>query len=179
MTGDTEQSERSVHLDRTGQQTTGPTTSIRRADLSDVGEMHAIGIEVTASTYCPINDEYASLKVRTEWSIQALQDSLERYPYWVSVDENGAILGVANLGEHDGESVLGKLFVRPQAQGRGIGSQLLAAVMEAADGPDLSLEYVDGNTSAAAFCRDHGFEEVRRTTSSEGLPDMVRMRRTR
>ncbi len=152
-------------------------TSIRRADLSDAGELHAIGIEVTASTYSPINDEYASLTVRTEWSIEALRSSLERYPYWVSVDENGAILGVANLGEFDGESVLGKLYVRPQAQGRGIGSQLLAAVMEAAEGPQLTLEYVDGNVSAAAFCRDHGFEEVRRTTSQQGLPDMVLLSR--
>lgn len=166
------------HSDRTGQRTAAQTT-IRRAVLSDVGELHAIGIEVTASTYCPINDEYASLKVRTEWSIQALQSSLERYPYWVSVDEHGAILGVANLGEFDGESVLGKVFVRPQAQGRGIGSQLLAAVMDAADGPELSLEYVDGNDGAAAFCRDHGFEEVRRTPSAQGLPDMVRMGRPR
>lgn len=158
---------------------TGPiATSIRRGDLTDAGELHAVGIEVTAATYGPINEEYALRTLRQEWSTDALRTSLERYPYWVSVDEHGAILGVANLGEFDGDNVMGKLYVRPQAQGRGVGAQLLAAVMAAAEGPELSLEYLDGNASARAFCQAHGFVEIRRRTSPEGLPDMVLMRRS-
>ncbi|KAA6224098.1 GNAT family N-acetyltransferase [Streptomyces albofaciens JCM 4342] len=83
---------------------------------------------------------------------------------WVAEDErDGKVLGLLGLLG----SEVGGLFVAPEAQGRGIGTQLLehAAALRGA----LTLEAFERNEAARAFYTHLGFtERSRRTDESTG-----------
>ncbi len=90
------------------------------------------------------------------------------------VDVEGQVVGFAL--SRDGW--LNHLYVLPEWQGQGLGSQLLHRVVEDRTGP-VDLWVFERNAAARDFYRDHGFIEVERTDGSgneEREPD-VRMRR--
>ena len=84
---------------------------------------------------------------------------------------DGAILGYLSL---DGDWV-SNLYVRPGAQGQGVGSALLdAAKARRPDG--LRLWVFQPNTGAIRFYRRHGFRTVRETDgrdNGERVPDVL------
>ncbi len=71
----------------------------------------------------------------------------------------GAIVGFADLDR--GLGVLNYLFVLPQAQGRGIGTALLAAAERAAGRPPR-LTVLACNTPALTFYAGRGYVEIER-----------------
>ncbi|GAA1478363.1 GNAT family N-acetyltransferase [Nocardioides aestuarii] len=135
--------------------------TVRRAIATDAAAIVALGDVVVPATYGPIDQGFAAHQLEQWWSVKAVGDGLERLPHWV-VEEDGAVTGVANLGEHEGLPVMWKLYVHPERQGAGIGSSLLTEV-EAAAGPVLTLEYVGGNDRAAEFYDRRGYVETGRT----------------
>lgn len=145
--------------------------NIRAASADDVPALVELGAAVVPATYDAALAEHTLVNW---WSAAALSDSVDRLPHWVAEDDD-RVVGVANLGEHDGRPVMWKLYVHPEAQGRGVGSALLDEVLSQVDG-DLWLEVSASNHSAAAFYRAHGFEEVRRDPQPP-YPDQVWMRR--
>lgn len=57
----------------------------------------------------------------------------EKAGYWVAVDEKGDVLGGAGIGPFDASKGIGelqKLYVKPEAQGRGLAKQLLTHALE-------------------------------------------------
>lgn len=88
---------------------------------------------------------------------------------WLALDPDGRAVGVLVL---DGDD-LDWLWVRPEAQGRGVGSALLAHARE--QRPDgLALWVFTSNTPARAFYERHGWRAVRATDgdNEEGAPDV-------
>jgi GNAT superfamily N-acetyltransferase len=75
-----------------------------------------------------------------------------------AVDE--VVIGHAGYSiETDGHVVLWMLYVAPDFQGYGIGSQLLEAIEASApDAKSIRLEVLQGNTPAIAWYRRRGFE---------------------
>lgn len=84
--------------------------------------------------------------------------------YRVAVDDrDGRLLGYAGLCAYDDEAYVQTLAVAPDAQGRGVGAALLAAlVAEAAarEVDDLLLEVRADNTRAQALYDRFGFRRV-------------------
>lgn len=151
--------------------------AIRPATPDDAPALRELGRRVTWSTYAPISEAYATWTLETWWDVAGMRESMASTPHWVAVDEDGEIVGVANLGELDGVPVMWKLYLDERAQGQGIGSALLATVVEAArqrGADELRLEYMAGNDRAAAFYRAHGFVETG-VTVHERFPDQVWM----
>ena len=89
---------------------------------------------------------------------------------WVA-EHADRIVGYASA---DGE-FLNHLYVLPEHQGRGIGTALLAAVMEhSRDG--MKLWTFEPNEGAIRFYVRHGFRTLRRTdgrTNEENVPDRL------
>ena len=75
--------------------------------------------------------------------------------------------------------MLWRLYVLPERHGQGIGSALLATVLEEADGryAEIRLSYTEGNTPAAHFYRSRGFVETHHEAGGGGVPDQVWMSR--
>lgn len=150
---------------------------IRRATPDDAPALHELGRRVTRATYAPISEDYATWTLETWWSTDGMRESMATTPHWVAVDGSGRVVGVANLGVLDGVPVMWKLYLDEAAQGQGIGTALLHAVVEAAreqGAAELRLEYIAGNDRAAGFYRSHGFVEIGVTIGGR-FPDQVWM----
>jgi putative acetyltransferase len=90
----------------------------------------------------------------------------------VAVDTNGDVVGL--LGMLDNE--IGGLFVRPDAQGRGIGRALVAHAV--AERGTVTLEVYELNTRAREFYAANGFTETgRRPDEEAGGHVLIELRR--
>jgi ribosomal protein S18 acetylase RimI-like enzyme len=91
---------------------------------------------------------------------------------FVAEREDGTIAGYALATmDSDGEAMLDRLHVEDNNQGRGVGTDLLHAVLAAHAGlPSIALEVLEGNDRALDFYRKHGFEVVERRLNSHGAP---------
>ena len=146
------------------------TYTIRETTPVDAQALHDLGVAVTIPTYAPIaGEEYAAYVMETWWAADYIAESMERTTHFVA-ERDGEIVGTAVVGALDGQPVLWKLYVLPSEHGAGIGTALLAAVIDHVEGADqLQLSYIDGNASAAAFYRAKGFTDVRTEGGAGGV----------
>jgi ribosomal-protein-alanine N-acetyltransferase len=95
---------------------------------------------------------------------------------------DGSLLGYAGLCDYPDDAWVQTLAVAPGAQGRGIGSRLLTALLAEAERRRqrvVQLEVRAGNTVAQRLYERHGFVRsgLRRGYYSEGREDAVLMTR--
>ncbi len=112
------------------------------------------------------------------WSAEATSPAIRQGRLTVA-EVDGEVVGMASVGREQDHLVLWRLYVLPEHHGQGIGSALLAAVLEEADGryPEIRLSYTEGNTPAAHFYRSRGFVETHHEAGGGGVPDQVWMTR--
>jgi len=130
------------------------------ADAPAITAIYNQGIAERAATF-------ETIPRRIEDIVQRLGD-IERYPLLVAVDQAGATVGWAGLGNYrprDCYAGIGEfsVYLAADARGRGIGRQLLLALIEAARKRGywklLSRIFLF-NTASRALCRSVGFREV-------------------
>ena len=100
----------------------------------------------------------------------------EEGPQWVA-EVDGAIVGTVSLSTEPEGLYVRSMAVRPDAQGRGVGHELMNAVNEYADESDheriflYTTYFVPG---AKRFYESHGYKWVRDTTAEEwyGTPGL-------
>lgn len=147
------------------------TTVLRRGRCEDVGALAALHVSVWRATY----GDYAPKVAYT------LLDENARLPYWhdaITSQQNRAgvwvaeneekILGVTSFGPSSHESFEGRteikhLYVAQEAQGKGIGRQLLFAVLDQCRDkkyPPVALAVVKQNHKARFFYRSTGGVEI-------------------
>ncbi len=148
---------------------------LRAGVPSDVSALRALGEAVVPATYAPINHAYAAMMLEEWWSPAGLAVVVDRSANIVA-EHDHQVVGFATLGRHDDREVMWKLYVHPAHQRHGIGSRLLAGVIDLVQGDHLWLENVDGNDSARSFYLAHGFEEMERVPFSP-WPDDIWMRK--
>jgi ribosomal protein S18 acetylase RimI-like enzyme len=154
------------------------TVTVRPAGEADVEAIRAVGLATWPATYEAVaGRDYVTQGLERWWSADAVRDSILRGGVFVG-ELDGVVVGMASVGERDGEPYLWKLYVLPDRHGIGAGSALLAAVVDSlpAGSTRLGLDYVDGNDRAAAFYRARGFRMTGRTPSPLGVgPDEILM----
>jgi ribosomal protein S18 acetylase RimI-like enzyme len=101
------------------------------------------------------------------WAAASIEGIGPERAVFVAADHDGAILGFASVtrqAEFSGEpqAYIGELAVAEAAEGRGVGTALLAEIENWARGQELSLIVLDtgaGNTRARRFYERNGFLE--------------------
>jgi len=137
---------------------------IRRAlptDAEAVADIHQ-----AARAAAPMPPEVHSPDEVRAW----LARRLEADETWVAVDDGGAVVGYARLGD----AWLDDLYVAPSAARRGVGSALLD-VVKARRPAGFSLMVFEINAPARAFYARHGLVEREHTDGSgneEREPDL-------
>ena len=138
--------------------------TIRDANEADLPRILEITNEAIANTTAVWSIKPATLEARRTW----LQDRQGRgFPVLVA-DEDGAVLGFASYGDYrpwDGylHTVEHSIYVHPNAQGRGLGRTLLAALLERAEaqGKRVMVAGIEASNAASiALHRRAGFEEA-------------------
>ncbi len=151
---------------------------IRQATGNDLDAVVDVGRRTWPATYASIyEEELVDLFLEKKWSKQALIPSI-RTGRTLVAEVAGRIVGVASYGPHEDGWALWKLYVVPEAQRRGVGGRLLGEVVReaAAVGRHVHISFTDGNGSAQAFTRAHGFTLMRREPQGE-MPDLIWMSR--
>src|SRR5437879_3479781 len=119
--------------------------TLRPARLDETTLLHQIEAEATPDP----------------WSAGMYRDSLEQGHHTLVLEENGEVLGFAVwMQVLDDEAELLNIVVRPSAQGRGLGQQLLQALLETAGSAGtrrLMLEVRESNATARRLYLRNGF----------------------
>lgn len=152
---------------------------IREAEEADLQAVLDVGHRTWAATYEPITGpDYVAMGLAKWWTAEATMPAIAAGRMLVA-EVDGVIAGVAAYGPRQGNLVLWKLYVLPEHQGQGLGSALMAAVLERGAGlyPEIQLSYIDGNASAERFYKAQGFTEFDHEDGCAGVPDSVWLRR--
>lgn len=147
--------------------------TIRPAARDDIEAIVAVGRQTWPVTYAFAGADYVAHGLDTWWSAEATERSLMTTTVLVA-DTGTEVVGVGNIDLRGEHPIIWKLYVLPGAQGLGVGSALVRALIEVAGERPVRLEYTDGNGRAAAFYASHGFAEIGREPGAEaGWPDTV------
>ena len=97
-------------------------------------------------------------------------------PQWVA-SLDGKIVGTVSVTVEEGDLYIRSMAVAPEAQGRGVGHKLLAAIDEYAAGTDFARIFLYTTYFAAGakqLYEKHGYTWVRDTTADEwfGVPGL-------
>lgn len=103
---------------------------------------------------------------------QRWRDRVADGPCFVAY-EDGTPVGMVGGQATDDAVALISMWVAPEARGRGVGRQLVAAVVRWAAGRELTLRVMDGNAAAVATYEAAGFV-LRDGVDAEGCRSMVR-----
>lgn len=152
---------------------------IRPVATVDLAELSALLVETWHATYDTLYGAARVTGITERWhAVEALLAGLQRLE---SIDlvavEQGALLGTACCSWEGEVAKLHRLYVRPVAQGRRIGGQLLERVVgDLRRSPGISsilLEVEPRNAGAIAFYRRHGFVDHGHTGDCGGSGDRI------
>jgi ribosomal protein S18 acetylase RimI-like enzyme len=139
--------------------------SIECANVEDVPEIKQVLSETWRATYSSFLSQATINTVTSVWhSPNQLAAEIQnpRIFFGVAKNGDGTIIGLATVGHiSDDTVVLSRLYVHPQYQRQGIGSQLLqAGIITFPTTHIIRLEVEEINHSAYTFYHDHGFRET-------------------
>ena len=150
-------------MERTSLDKTGTDARVRMARADDATAITRIyngGIAERTATF--------ETQARTVEQIAQRLQLLDRYPLLVAEDAAGNVIGWAGLAEYrPRECYAGiaefSIYLEPEARGRGIGTTLLTALIDAAGDRGfwkLVSRIFPFNAASRALCRTCGFREV-------------------
>ena len=152
---------------------------IERAHVEDVPEIKQVLRETWRATYSSFLSQATINTVTSIWhSPDRLAAEIQNPQIFFGVARtgDGVIVGLITVGQiADDTVVLSRLYIHPQHQRQGIGSQLLqAGVTSFPAARTIRLEVEENNHSAYTFYHHHGFRE---TESKEELvgEDVIRV----
>lgn len=152
---------------------------VREAVAGDVEGIRAVGQACWPDTYAFAGADYIEHGLAVWWSVEAIERSLRETAVVVAV-EGDRVVGMGNVDLRGETPTIWKLYVLEEVRGGGVGTALLAALVDripaGADG--VRLEYADGNDRAARFYARRGFVETGRESGDRPeWPDTVWARR--
>jgi ribosomal protein S18 acetylase RimI-like enzyme len=152
--------------------------TVQPARVEEVQEIKQVLSETWIDTYRTFMPIEVIEKVTALWhkpeTLAAMIEN-ENVFFAIAKDEHNAILGLVTAGRRSDENVsIGRLYVRPAHQRRGIGGKLLDACIAAFPGAQrLQLEVEAQNEKGLAFYRKVGFEEIAR--KEDAIEDITLM----
>ncbi|MCZ0938315.1 MAG: GNAT family N-acetyltransferase [Caldilineaceae bacterium] len=153
--------------------------SVQPANVDEVQKIKQVLSDTWIDTYSSFLPVEVIHKITSLWhSPEGLAAEIEdeRVCFRVAKDDHGAILGLVTAGRPSDEVVyIGRLYVLPGHQRKGIGAKLLDACVTYFSGfQTLRLEVEAQNEKGMAFYRKQGFTETsRKEDEIEGISLVV------
>jgi GNAT superfamily N-acetyltransferase len=147
---------------------------IRAGVESDVRAIVEFGRDVIPSHYAPlIGPAAAEAQVRDWWGEAFIMRAVAAGNVVVLfVDDR--LAGVGQIGRNGDDFAIYKLYLRPELRGRGLGAELIAALIDSlpAHTTRVSVEHFAANSRAGAFYERRGFTVDRIEPDSGGDPSL-------
>jgi ribosomal protein S18 acetylase RimI-like enzyme len=151
-------------------------TTIRHARMGDLPAVSALLAETWHATYDALYGPARVAALTRRWhAAEALAREVDAPDRRLLVAERAErIVGTASV-RLTGDAVrLDRLYVLPEAQGHGLGAELLGAALGAfPDAARMSLEVEPANAGAIRFYERHGFRVTGRTADCAGTGDGI------
>ncbi len=144
-----------------------------RADEAHaISDIHALSVRaLCAPHYTPAQLRLWLAHSTPGRHARKMEDPERDYLVW---DEDGVVLGFAVL--HG--SLLSKLYVHPDAGGRGIGRALLGAMEDLARSRGVRRAHLVATLNGEPFYAAHGYEAIRRSSVGPSGAPVVVMEKT-
>ena len=152
-----------------GAPTSRDAVVVRAAVAADVAGVVGFGWAVIPQHYAPlIGLDAAWAQVEQWWQTESIAEAVDA-GLVVVAEETGQVVGVGQGGQMDGEHVIWKLYLHPGHRGRGLGRQLVQALVDQlpAGVGRVWIEHFAANERAGAFYEREGFTVDRVEASAE------------
>ena len=149
---------------------------------TDVTGIVAFGQAVIPEHYAPlIGADAARAQVEQWWDERSIGEAVD-VGLVVIAEEAGQVVGIGQRGPMGAEHVIWKLYLHPAHRGRGLGRELLQALVDQlpAGVGRVWIEHVAANERAGAFYEREGFTVERVEASgaeAAGTDQVWRVRR--
>lgn len=154
---------------------------VRDAEHDDVTAICRFGEAHIQPHYAPlIGAAAADEQVRRWWNETHVGAAVAK-GLVVVAEAGGQLVGVGQRGRSGADHVVYKLYIHPQHRGRGLGPQLIDALIRQipASADRLCIEHFAANERAGAFYEREGFAVQRIEPSPTGNPALVAVWRVR
>ena len=144
----------------------------------DVPALRALGVRAWRATY-----EGVLPGAAVEYGIEELFNAYSlgaavRDGRMLAAFRDGILVGLLEFDRVDAtRTMVWKLYVDPDAQGRGIGGLLLERLLQAARTPEVRVEHDERNVAAGAFFAEFGFAVDEVVDEGDGARTVRRVRR--
>lgn len=135
---------------------------IRDAEAEDAEEIHDMALKSWKDTYSHILSEKAIEEVIDDWySVENLREQTE-HPIFYVAEADGEVVGFVHATVEEGKATLHRIYLKPENQGEGIGSELYEKeekdIKKEADA--VELEVLAENQKGRRFYEKKGYEMV-------------------
>lgn len=132
---------------------------VRAATAEDSAAIQAVAIAAWRSTYAGlIAAESIERFIASAYTTERVATRIERHVVLVAGASVGIVEAFAETVSQDDHVQVVAIYVRPEVQGRGLGSALLQRVVEVHEGEDLAADVLVGNGLAEPFYAARGFQ---------------------
>ncbi|KHF38909.1 GNAT family N-acetyltransferase [Halalkalibacter okhensis] len=131
---------------------------IRKATLDDIANIQNITKITWNQTYEGlIPSEIQDKFIESAYSNENMEKRV-RHSLFLVATVNDRVIGFANFFLRESEAILGAMYISPNEQGKGFGSEILAAALEDLKGVSkIYVEVENGNKTGEAFYQAKGF----------------------
>jgi ribosomal protein S18 acetylase RimI-like enzyme len=151
--------------------------TIERATVGDVDLVKQLLSETWVATYADHLSPSTVEQVTTHWhDPRLLRSQIEKSgDFFAVAKDDGKILGIITVIAVSREELhLARLYVRPEHQGKGVGSRLLAAAIESyPDAKVVRLKVEQQNTKSHSYWRNRKFFDTGTSVEQVGTDRMT------
>ncbi len=136
--------------------------TIRRAVAEDAAAVRDVGVSAWRATYADlVGAETVERFIGQAYTLERIASRIERDVTFVAGypggDPSGVDAFIEAIAEGDHAHIVA-FYARPGSRGLGLGTVLLAAIVEAFPGRDISADVLEGNGLGEPFYVARGFE---------------------
>ena len=150
------------------------------ATARDVPALRALGVRTWRATYEGVLPGAAVEEGVDELFNAYTLGAAVRDGRMLAAFRDGILVGLLEFDRVDAtRTMVWKLYVDPDAQGRGIGGLLLERLLQAATTPEVGVEHDERNAVAGGFLAGFGFAVEEVVDAGGGARNVRRVRRLR
>ena len=135
---------------------------IRHAEVEDIEEIQEVAMESWLDTYSSMIPEETIREIVDSWYDSEDLEQQVKDPIFFVAEKDDEVKGFIHASVKDEKAHLHRIYMRPESQGKGTGTELYGRAEEMirdTGAKFVRLEVMSENSKGLRFYRNRGFEE--------------------